>query len=223
MNVTGAYALHHWIPWRSLLDVLQHALAGTVDPRVVGHLLMLSPRPARDLATRFAAAAHQFRIGGPFQRGQGQVIAEVEQELFSLPCNLFQGLSNRADDPANLGLRFMDFTPGDILSTGSLPEGTPGELQRARERLFALAGGNHRSSDGLGGMPPMAGAVDHARRRTQLRDGASARMVGAGRNAVHAAALPALDQRRRRCPNSRAIYPAERNRPPARHRLKTTG
>jgi len=138
MNVTGGYALHHRIPWRLLLDVLQHALAGAVDPRVVGHLLMLSPRPTRDLATRFAAAAHQFRIGGPFQRGQGQVIAEVEQELFSLPCNLFQGLSNRADDPANLGLRFMDFTPGDILPTGSLPEGMPGQLQRARERLFAL-------------------------------------------------------------------------------------
>ncbi len=138
MNVTGSYARHHRIPWELLLDVLQRTLEGVVDPRVIGHLLTLSPRPTRELATRFAAAAHQFRIGGPFQRGQGQVIAEVEQELFSLPCNLFQGLSNRADDPERLGPRFMDFTPSDVLHTGSLPEGIHGQLQRARERVFAL-------------------------------------------------------------------------------------
>lgn len=133
-NMTG-HALHHRIPWDLLLDLLQRALDGTVHPRVIGYLLTLAPRPTVDLATQFSAAAHQFRTDRPFQRQQGQVISEVEQELFSLPCNLFQGLSSRADDPGN---RLMDFTPSDVEYTGVLPEGVPGQLQRARERVFAI-------------------------------------------------------------------------------------
>lgn len=132
--MTG-YSLHHRIPWDLLLNVLRRALDGTAEASVIGYLLRLAPRPTEDLATRFSAAAHQFRVGRPFLRQQGEAIAEVEQELFSLPCNLFQGLSNRADDPGN---EFMDFTPDDVIHTGSLPEGIPGRLQRARERLFAL-------------------------------------------------------------------------------------
>jgi hypothetical protein len=129
------YTLHHRIPWNLLLNVLQRALDGTVHPRVIGYLLTLAPRPTVDLATQFAAAAHQVRTQRPFRPGQGEVIVEVEQELFSLPCNLFQGLGNRADDPGN---DKMDFTPSDVQNNGALPEGIPGTLERARERVFGI-------------------------------------------------------------------------------------
>jgi hypothetical protein len=135
----AGYSLHHRISWALLLNVLQRALAGTVHPRVIGYLLTLAPRPTADLATQFAAAAHQFRTQRPFRPGQGEVIVEVEQELFSLPCNLFQGLGDRADDPARDPARLrMDFTPYDVQYTGALPEGIPGTLERARERVFGI-------------------------------------------------------------------------------------
>lgn len=129
------HTLHHRIPWDLLLDVLQRALDGALHARVIGYLLTLAPRPTADLAIRFAAAAHQVRAQGAPARGQLDVIDEVEQELFSLPCNLFQGLMPRNDDPGN---EKLDFTPYDVQYSGALPEGIPGTVERARERVFGI-------------------------------------------------------------------------------------
>jgi hypothetical protein len=129
------YTLHHRLPWALLMGILRRVVQGTADAKIIRWLLLLSPDNTEDLYRRFAAAAHQCRLGCELTLREQAAVSTVEIELHSLPCNLFQGLSNRADDPGGCA---MDFTPADIAFDGSRPEGPAGEMQQCRERLFGI-------------------------------------------------------------------------------------
>lgn len=125
----------HRIPWNCLLRVFNDVIAGKCDIKVINSLLKLSPADNVDLIRRLKVVLSQHKPGKPRAPEHIACLEEIEQELFSLPVNISNGLNNRADDP---GGDNMDFTPDDIDYAGNPMPGAPGELQKLRETLFGL-------------------------------------------------------------------------------------
>lgn len=130
--------LHHRISWNVLGGAMNQVLAGTAESKVINSLLKLSPAQSADYVKNFKTALNLKLANKRLAQANIDAINAVEQLIFTLPCNLFQGLNQRQDDPAN----DMDFTPVDIAFDGSLPVSQPGvltaagQLQQARERLM---------------------------------------------------------------------------------------
>lgn len=126
--------LHHRVPWNVLGTALNAVLSGGVDAKLINSLLKLSPVNSKPLVDNFKAALTQLQAGKTLSQANIAAIEAVEQEVFSLPCNLFLGLNARADDPGNE----MDFTPDDVNFDGTVPTTAAGELEKLREKVMGL-------------------------------------------------------------------------------------
>lgn len=123
----------HLIPWNTLSGVLNEVLSGKADLGVVNALLSLSPAKTAEMLVGFKAGVSQIIAGKVPTAGQIVSLDAVELEIFSLPCNLAQGLNTRADDP---GGDCMDYTVNDVDYRGVCYKTDAGELQKLRETLF---------------------------------------------------------------------------------------
>ncbi len=129
--------LHHRISWNALGGAINQVLSGAADSKIVNFLLRLSPGNSGDVIRGFNTALDRVLSNQPLTGGQIEAIQTVEQLLFSLPCNLFLGLSEREDDPK----AGIDFLPADITATGALPcvggqLTALGAIQQVREKLM---------------------------------------------------------------------------------------
>jgi hypothetical protein len=124
--------LHHRIPWNLLRTTMNNALSGAVDEKIINALLTLSPEASKPLTDKFKVAANRIQANRALSPQQILDLQAVEQEIFSLPCNLFLGCNNRADDPGTS----LDFTPDDVNYAGVYAAGAAGELQLLRETLY---------------------------------------------------------------------------------------
>jgi hypothetical protein len=127
----------HRIPWNCLQAALNRAIqtGDTNDIAIVNSLMKMSPAPHVQLITKFKVALNQHKTGKLRKQEDIVALENVEQEIFSLPSNIANGLNNRADDP---GGDDMDFTPDDVDHAGSPTRGPAGTLQTLREILFGL-------------------------------------------------------------------------------------
>jgi hypothetical protein len=139
-DMTHAFAmLHHRIKWDVLARTITAVLQGRLDTHFINSLLSLSPSNTNTMVTDFKTAINQ--VNTAKKNGKADVanthvtaIELVEQEIFSLPCNTYLGLNNRADDPGDTD--DLDFTPEDIQADGSVTATALGTIQKAREKVF---------------------------------------------------------------------------------------
>lgn len=138
VTMTSGFAmLHHRISWNALGGAINAVLAGAAQPQVINYLLRMSPGNSFAVINGFTTALNRVLANQTLTQPQIDAIEMVEQLIFTLPCNLFQGLNARADDPGN----GIDFLPGDVTVTGTLPRVnnvlTPlGVMQQLREKLM---------------------------------------------------------------------------------------
>lgn len=133
--------LHHRISWNALCGALNRVLAGTLGSNgsgLVNALLSLSPVASAEPVKKFKAALfnlEHLKSGTSLGPIDVAAIEHIEQLIFSLPCNLFLGPTNRCDDPGS----DMDFLPNDVGLDGSVDECTDlGAIQILREKIFSL-------------------------------------------------------------------------------------
>jgi hypothetical protein len=128
--------LDHRIPWNLLKGTLNKLLAGNLNIAIINSLLKLSPSADKTkMITNFKTAVGEGKKGRVPPAHQLLALNVVEQEIFSLPCNLALGLNERADDPGGDNL---DYTPDDVDHAGAYMPGLPGQRQALFETLYGL-------------------------------------------------------------------------------------
>lgn len=129
--------LHHRISWNVLGGVINQVLSGALDRMVINYILRLSPDRSFAVVNDFATALNRVLANAVLSQAQVDAIERVEELICWLPCNVFQGLNARTDDPG----AGMDFLPGDVNPDGTLPRNPAGLtqlglIQQTRERLM---------------------------------------------------------------------------------------
>jgi hypothetical protein len=102
MNTNGAFTgRHHRIGWTLLKDrVLNPAISGRVEFKVIRHLMRLSNLPdSKNRLIAYERAVWQAACGNALSPTQIHDLEDMATELFQLPFNVFHGPGRRADDP----------------------------------------------------------------------------------------------------------------------------
>lgn len=129
--VAGGWQLAHRVPWNALQGALNLVLTAAVDTALVNSLLKLSPVASGPFVSAFKTAVSRRLANKPLSVGDVQALEDVERLVCWLPCNIFEGIIGRGDDPGN----GIDFLPSDVNADGSLPDTPLGKAQAQREKL----------------------------------------------------------------------------------------